>query len=181
MNQTHRPLCTNECGRTCSSIRRKFCSQRCHFEYDFKLRMRLFEAELYPPTSQARMAKKYLIRRFGEHCSRCGWAERNPVSGKIPVEVEHLDGDWMNNRPSNVCLLCPNCHSLTATYRGLNRGRGRATRLGGRSNPLRGSLPARTRLVEPQTPFPLPRKLAALVEGKEPSQDRAGVAQRRQQ
>jgi hypothetical protein len=39
-------------------------------------------------------------------------------------------------------LLCPNCHSLTATYRGLNRGRGRALRLGGREHPL--SLAAKT-------------------------------------
>jgi hypothetical protein len=33
-------------------------------------------------------------------------------------------------------LLCPNCHALTLTYRGLNRGHGRALRLGGRQNPF---------------------------------------------
>jgi hypothetical protein len=52
------------------------------------------------------------------------------------VEVEHIDGDWQNNNPENLILLCPNCHSLTPTYRGLNRGRGRARRFGGRENPL---------------------------------------------
>jgi hypothetical protein len=54
----------------------------------------------------------------------------------VPIEVEHIDGDWRNSRVENLTLLCPNCHSLTATYRGLNRGRGRAKRLGGREHPL---------------------------------------------
>jgi hypothetical protein len=54
----------------------------------------------------------------------------------VPVEVEHIDGDWRNNRVENLKLLCPNCHALTATFRALNRGRGRAKRLGGRENPL---------------------------------------------
>lgn len=80
--------------------------------------------------------RRYLIHRFGEKCSRCGWAKRNAKTGKVPVEVEHIDGDWRNNRVENLTLLCPNCHSLTETYRGLNRGRGRAHRLGGRGNPL---------------------------------------------
>ncbi len=47
------------------------------------------------------------------------------MTGRIPVEIEHIDGDWTNNLPSNLTLLCPNCHSLTPTYRALNRGRGR--------------------------------------------------------
>jgi predicted HNH restriction endonuclease len=52
------------------------------------------------------------------------------------VEVEHIDGNWRNNQPSNLTLLCPNCHSLTPTYRALNWGRGREYRAGGRANPL---------------------------------------------
>jgi 5-methylcytosine-specific restriction endonuclease McrA len=76
--------------------------------------------------------RRYLIQKFGERCSRCGWAERHPITGNIPVELEHIDGDWQNNQADNLTLLCPNCHSLTATYRALNRGKGRAHRLGGR-------------------------------------------------
>jgi hypothetical protein len=78
------------------------------------------------------------VERFGEKCTRCGWGERHPLTGKVPVEVEHIDGNWRNNAPSNLTLLCPNCHSLTSTYRALNRGRGRPMRLGGRENPLPG-------------------------------------------
>ena len=49
----------------------------------------------------------------------------NPFTGNVPLEIEHIDGDANNTSPDNVTLLCPNCHSLTSTYRGANRGRGR--------------------------------------------------------
>jgi hypothetical protein len=66
---------------------------------------------------------------YGERCLRCGWSRRHPKTGRVPVEVEHIDGDWENNRLTNLTLLCPNCHSLTPTFRALNRGRGRLHRL----------------------------------------------------
>jgi hypothetical protein len=43
-------------------------------------------------------------------------------------------------------LLCPNCHSLTDTFRALNRGRGRPKRLGGRENPLRAQPSSRVQV-----------------------------------
>ncbi len=64
----------------------------------------------------------------------------------MPVEVEHIDGDWRNNRLENLILLCPNCHALTPTFRGLNRGKGRAHRRGGRENPISPRMAALTEL-----------------------------------
>lgn len=37
-------------------------------------------------------------------------------------------GNYSNNLESNLILLCPNCHSLTSTYKGANRGHGRKER-----------------------------------------------------
>jgi hypothetical protein len=90
-------------------------------QHQFQQRVEVLETGLYRTTNFAGFLRKYLIRRFGESCTRCGWA----------------DGDWRNNRLDNLTLLCPNCHALTTTFRGLNRGRGRPHRLGGRDNPLR--------------------------------------------
>ncbi len=59
---------------------------------------------------------------------RCGWSERHSVTGAVPLEVEHIDGDSQNSTPQNLILLCPNCHALTPTFRNLNKGRGRLHR-----------------------------------------------------
>ena len=72
--------------------------------------------------------RKYLFVKFEHKCCKCGWSEINPKSGKIPLEVEHINGDSSDNREENLELLCPNCHSLTPTYRALNRGKGRHSR-----------------------------------------------------
>ena len=37
------------------------------------------------------------------------WLGRN-----IQLEIDHIDGNWLNNRIENLRFLCPNCHSLQA-------------------------------------------------------------------
>jgi len=43
------------------------------------------------------------------------------------MEIEHIDGNYLNNKENNLTVLCPNCHSLTSTYKGTNKN-GRKTR-----------------------------------------------------
>lgn len=78
--------------------------------------------------SSSHHIKNYLIEKLGEKCQRCGWQERHPTTNKVPIELEHIDGNGENNAEENLTLLCPNCHSLTPTYRGLNKGKGRKAR-----------------------------------------------------
>jgi len=72
--------------------------------------------------------RKYLMIKYNHKCTRCGWNEINPFTKIIPLEIEHLDGNYTNNKEDNLILLCPNCHSLTSTYKGANRGNGRKDR-----------------------------------------------------
>lgn len=75
-----------------------------HFQ-SFKLKQRLFRAALKFPV-----------------CELCGWAERSS-DGRIPVELDHINGDRYDNRLENLRILCPNCHSLQPTHRGKNQKR----------------------------------------------------------
>ncbi|MFI1175019.1 HNH endonuclease signature motif containing protein [Streptomyces melanogenes] len=58
----------------------------------------------------------------GERCALCG-TEPTWRGHPLPLEVDHIDGDWRNNRIENLRFLCPNCHSTTDTYRGRGKGR----------------------------------------------------------
>lgn len=52
-------------------------------------------------------------------CLKCGISEWQ--GKKIPLELEHKDGNNQNNERSNLEGLCPNCHSITETWRGKNK------------------------------------------------------------
>lgn len=54
-----------------------------------------------------------------EKCNRCGISDWQ--GQPIPLELEHKDGNHLNNTRENLEILCPNCHSLTLTWRGRNK------------------------------------------------------------
>lgn len=70
--------------------------------------------------------RNYLILQAGSKCSKCGWCEINPHTQKVPLQLNHKDGDSTNNNPANLEVLCPNCHALTDCY-GIH-GKGRKLR-----------------------------------------------------
>lgn len=53
-------------------------------------------------------------------CQLCGWDMINPFSGMPTLHVHHKDGNSTNHKKENIIVICPNCHSLTETYCGLN-------------------------------------------------------------
>ncbi|HET6275848.1 MAG TPA: HNH endonuclease signature motif containing protein [Candidatus Cybelea sp.] len=134
-----RGWCQYGCGDEIKKGATKYCSLNCQQAARRAERIALVESGQYSALQITQFLRRYLIQRLGEACTKCGWAERHPLTMKIPIEVEHIDGDWQNYSLANLTLLCPNCHALTSTFRGLNRGRGRAHRIGGRGNPIRDS------------------------------------------
>lgn len=60
-----------------------------------------------------------VIFEQGFKCIKCGlslWMGK-PLS----LELDHIDGDRYNNARENCECLCPNCHSITDTWRGKHR------------------------------------------------------------
>lgn len=69
-----------------------------------------------------------LREKYGERCSLCGWSEKHTITGRVPLEVDHRNGNAEDNREENLRLICPNCHSLSLNFRNLNKGKGREWR-----------------------------------------------------
>jgi len=64
--------------------------------------------------------RRYLFKKYDSKCCKCNWCETNTKTNKIPLEVNHIDGDASNCQEENLELICPNCHSLTHNFRALN-------------------------------------------------------------
>lgn len=83
----------------------------------FSLEKIMVEDFYYPSFS----LKKRLLKTgvFKEECSNCKLTQW--LEAKIPLELDHINGNNRDNRLNNLRLLCPNCHALTETYRGKNK------------------------------------------------------------
>lgn len=112
--------------------RNKYCSVKCQKEYEYKVYIEKWkignESGLRGDYQISMHIKRYLFNKYNNKCVKCGWGETNIHTGNIPLEVEHIDGNYENNREDNLILLCPNCHSLTSTYKGANLNNGRRSR-----------------------------------------------------
>ena len=71
-------------------------------------------------TLTSRHIRKWLEDRAGHKCEKCGWNEVNTTTGNIPIQINHINGKHTDNRPENLELICPNCHSLTETFGNIN-------------------------------------------------------------
>jgi hypothetical protein len=76
--------------------------------------------------SDRKVLRWHLIKQRGHACESCKQTEW--LGQQIPIELEHKDGNAGHNKPANLLLLCCNCHALTPTAKGRNRGNGRKSR-----------------------------------------------------
>ncbi len=112
-----------------------YCSNQCQKDFEHERVIASWLADCAKGTNDVKTKniskhlKRYLLQQTGEKCSLCGWRKIHPITGKVPLEVDHVDGNSNNNHCDNLRLLCPNCHALTPHYRNLNKGNGRKWRV----------------------------------------------------
>ncbi|MFM9610940.1 HNH endonuclease [Streptomyces niveiscabiei] len=87
-----------------------------------------------PSTMPMRRAEEILVQHDGRHrtrshllrralhevgvpeaCDRCGVGPEW-LGKPMTLEVDHISGDWSDDRRENLRLLCPNCHAVTTTW-----------------------------------------------------------------
>lgn len=101
----------NKCGRTKTN---KFCNNACQASYKW-VNETIPRIEQGLVNAGAPALKKYIIETKGEICSECG--QTNIHNNKpLMLQLDHIDGDSNNNFPSNLRILCPNCHTQTETH-----------------------------------------------------------------
>lgn len=130
---TARTIC-EFCGKKIAPNRvngkRKYCSRKCFFDSKRRktdehsivvkdwLSGKISGTSRYSPK---KFVRNYMMKLAGEKCQNCGWGERNKFTGKVPLQIHHINGDSRDNRFENLKVLCPNCHSLTENFGSRNR------------------------------------------------------------
>jgi hypothetical protein len=122
----------NFCLNCCSVINKKnkYCNTKCQSEHEYIIYIRLWLDDLVDGmrglSDISNHIRRYLFEKYDSKCQQCGWGVVHKHTGRVPLQIDHIDGDYKNNKPNNLRLLCPNCHALTDNFGSLNTtGKGR--------------------------------------------------------
>jgi 5-methylcytosine-specific restriction endonuclease McrA len=102
-----------------------YCSNKCQQEYLYNQNISdWLDKKITGKLKDGRpsgFVRKYLLEQANNKCSKCGWGKPNPTNGIIYLEIDHINGKRDNGYKENLRVLCPNCHTLTNTYKTLNK------------------------------------------------------------
>lgn len=122
------------CQHPVANLRCVYCSIHCQMENQYRQFIKKWlvgeVSGTAPHGGIVGHVRRYLFERSGSKCEKCGWSEVNPVTNKVPLTINHIDGVWRNTTLGNVELICPNCHSLTPNFGALNQGKGSGRKRG---------------------------------------------------
>lgn len=120
-------ICKN-CGKEImlyKNTKGLYCSRKCQVEYEQKKWVERWkngeESGLSGKYAVSKHIRTYLFDKNSCKCEKCGWGEVNKYTGKIPLQIHHINGDCTDNKENNLELLCPNCHSLTENFGSRNK------------------------------------------------------------
>ena len=101
--------CTN-CDKQCSRKINNYCSNRYQFDFQHSSYIDKWKKGLVDggrginTRNMAWPVIHYLHAKYSA-CSICGWAKINPITNRVPVEIDHIDGNSENNLENNFNLV----------------------------------------------------------------------------
>ena len=110
-------FCSTSCGK------KEYCNFECKRNYRIK-KWLVGEDDCQTVHGCSKIIRDYLIKAYNDKCEECGYYGRRNCGPSI-LKIHHVDGNWRNNTPKNIQILCPNCHCHTNNYGSKNMGNGR--------------------------------------------------------
>jgi len=149
-NKRHNDFCSSSCSATHNNVRKesrrkknkclycnkdtynpKFCNAKCAGCYRRKMTLEQIEknggyVNSKDDDSARTYLKIYLIEKNGHKCEICKNSEW--MGQPIPLVLDHIDGNYLNNKLINARVICANCDRQLPTSKSRNRGNGRKRR-----------------------------------------------------
>ena len=91
-----------------------------HFKYPERKTLKqlcIREGKYHRGGLKRRLLKENVLHNI---CSLCGQLPFHNNKNLV-LQLDHINGNNMDNRIENLRMLCPNCHSQTTTFSGKNR------------------------------------------------------------
>ena len=129
-SRRHRIFCNNKCGvrelpncllcgKKVKYYVSKFCCAECCIEYKWKEKIKKAEETGYVVSVSPEIAKSLLLKMREHKCEICGEIEW--MGSKIPLVMDHINGNNKDWRLDNLRLICGNCDRQQPTFGSKNR------------------------------------------------------------